>query len=148
MSEITIKKASVKKIMEMQTKIPEFPDPRYDEKTYKQTLKNKKNMAVIAYYQGQAAGYLVAYDRDADGSFYAWLAGVDPHYRRKGVMNALINQLETWSLKNNYKKIKVKSKNKYREMLHLLISNHYMLIEVNEDENIEDNWILLEKKLE
>lgn len=144
-----IKNASLKKVAEVNSRIPEFNTEQfYDEEHFRNCVKGKKKLLLVACLEGKPVGYLVSYDRDSDGSFYAWMGGVDPQYRRRGIMNALINHLETWCLREGYKTLKVKTRNNKREMLHLLVSNHFMFTEVISKENIEENRVLLEKSLE
>lgn len=68
--------------------------------------KDKKRLILVAYADGQPAGYLVAYDKDDDGSFYCWMAGVDPLFRRCGILSELMKYLGDWAKGHGYGKIR------------------------------------------
>lgn len=60
---------------------------------------------------------------------------------------ALMNYQEEWAKKRGYTKIKIKTRNNRREMLHYLVKCGFCFYRVEEQENIGENRILLEKQI-
>lgn len=145
MSYFEIKNVSASDIVLLNKKIPEFI--QFDQKYLEERYQDKKHINIIAYVDNVPAGYIVAYDKYQDWSFYCWLAAVDPKFRRKWVFTKLMNHLFDWSEINWYQKIKIKTRNNRREMLNYLVQNWFNFIEVIVYENIIDNRILLEKDI-
>ena len=82
-----------------------------------------------------------------DGSFYCWMAGVSPEYRRQGVIGALMASLEQWTAENGYKWVTIKTWNSRREMLAFLVKSGFNFTGVEERPATKDNRVLLEKRI-
>ena len=143
--EVEIKETSIDEVVEVNKTIVEF-DP-YSREYFEDRYRGTVTLICIAYVDDQPAGYLVGYDRFADGSFYCWMVGVNPVFRKRGVLKALMNYQETWVQKRGYTKIKIKTRNKLREMLAYLVKYGFYFVEVIKYPSIEDNRILLEKNV-
>ena len=109
--------------------------------------KNVLKLVIVAYVGGQPAGYIVGYDKFNDGSFYCWMAGVNPKFRRMGVMKALMSYQEKWAKKNGYNKIRIKTRNSRREMLSYLIKYGFYIVGLTEYPDVKDNKILFERSI-
>ena len=142
---VVVHRVDIDTVVDINETIPEFnPYPR----TYfEERLHNKKSLVIAAYISDHPVGYLVGYDRFNDGSFYCWMAGVNPAYRRKGVLKALMGYQEAWARAQGYNKIKIKTRNRLREMLVYLVTDGFSFVEVVQHPDIKDNRILLEKEL-
>lgn len=145
-AEIVIKEDVIEKAVLVNAKIIEFDAP-YDKNYFAKRYQGKKHLILAAYYGKELAGYLVAYDRDNDGSFYCWMAGVDPEFRRKGILTSLMNYLVDWTKTQGYQKIKITTRNRRRAMLSYLVKQGFYFTGVEEREKIEDFRIFLEKTL-
>lgn len=130
----------------MNETIVEFDKP-YDKKYFEDRYQNLDRLILVAYIKDFPVGYTVSYDRDKDGSFYCWMAGVNPKFRRLGILNKLMEYQYHWAKNHKYKKIKIKTRNNRREMLSFLIKSEFNFTEVKPWDNIKDNRILLEKLL-
>lgn len=84
-------------------------------------------------------------DKNKDKSFYCWMAGVNPLYRRLGLLNNMMQYLGDWAKNNGYNKITIKTRNNRREMLAYLVKAGFNFVEVQPQLSIKDNRILLEK---
>jgi len=137
---------SIEEVLDLIFEIPEFEDI-HQEKDFKKRFSGKKYLILIAYWNGRRAGFNVGYDRFGDGSFYCWLQAVLPEYRRKFIADRLTRELEIWAKEKGFRKIIVKTRNKFPKMLHLLFKNNYKIIETEQKNNIMENRIVLEKLL-
>jgi GNAT superfamily N-acetyltransferase len=126
--------------------IPEF---QIDSTTYKQLnerINNVKHpLILVAYVDNQPVGYLMGYERYS--SFYIWITGVLPNHRRQGVFVQLMNRIEQWALKENYKSLTIKTRNCFKSMLLFLISNDFKLIDIDKKQSIDTHRLILEKQL-
>lgn len=143
---IIIKEADIKNVVEINSKIIEF-DKKYSSSYFESRYNGKNRLILIGYFENKPAGYIVAYDKYNDGSFYCWMAGVDPKYRRKGIMSGLMEYLEKWAKENGYQKIKIKTRNNRRAMLTYLIRHGFYFISIEERTLVEDYRIILEHKI-
>ena len=146
MGKISVKEVPVEEAVKINLTISEFEE-RYNKDYFEDRYKNKDTLIIVAYFNNKPAGYLIGYDRFGDGSFYCWMTGVAPEFRRKGVLKALMDYQETWAKKKGYKKIRIKTRNKRREMLIYLAKYEFYFTEVEKYPNIKDNRILCEKEL-
>ena len=103
-------------------------------------------LAIIASLNNKPVGYSVGY-RFKEGSFYVWMAGVTPEYRRKGVFTALSGYLEKWAKDKEYKSIKIKTWNKRREMRILLVKLGYDIVGFEKKLDVQENRLMHEKLL-
>ena len=143
---ITIKEVSIEEIVAVNAAIVEFGEPctrDYFESRYQSNDK----LMIVAYLDDMPAWYIVGYDKYNDNSFYCWMAGVDPKYRRKWVLKELMSYQENWAKNRDYKRIKITTRNTRRNMLAYLIKYGFFLTEVNQYPDVENNRIHLEKIL-
>lgn len=145
-SNIVIREASLEEVVLVNATITEFGGP-YEKFYFESRLKGKPHLALGAYIEGKAVGYMVAYDRDNDGSFYCWMAGVSPEHRRKGIIGQLMASLEKWTAENGYKWVTIKTWNSRREMLAFLVKSGFNFTGVEERPATKDNRVLLEKRI-
>jgi len=143
---IFIRQVPLGKLMEVHDKIPEFEGAGYDLSAFEERLKGRNRISV-AFAGKVPAGYMASYERSADGSIYCWMAGVVPEYRRNGILTALMDDLEGWAKAEGYKKITIKTRNSRREMLAFLVRNGFDFTHVEPKGKIQENRILLEKRL-
>lgn len=143
---IAIKEVPIEEVVKVNATIVEFDAP-YQKAYFENRYENKEKLIIIAYVDSQPAGYIVGYDKFGDGSFYCWMAGVDPKQRRKGALKALMEYEEKWAKEKGYKKIKIKTRNNRREMLAYLVKYGFCFTEVEQHPNKNDHRILAEKEL-
>ena len=54
---------------------------------------------------------------DYDSSFYSWMGGVLPKFRKQGVAEKLADYQEKWASENGYNSIKLKTRKKHEAMI-------------------------------
>lgn len=144
--EVIVKEVPIEEAVKVNATITEFDEP-YQKNYFEERYGDKEKLIIVAYLDEIPAGYIVGYNKDNDSSFYCWMAGVNPQFRRKGILTALMNYQEKWAREKGYTKIKIKTRNNRREMLFYLVKSGFYFYQVDQQENIEDNRILLEKPI-
>lgn len=146
MSQISITVTPLDIVIKVHQKIPEFA-PHIQEKDFENRYTTKKKLIITAYLNSTAAGYLIGYEHEEKDSFYCWMLGVIPKFRRKGILTAMMNYLEQWAKKQGYNKIKIKTRNNRYEMLIYLAKKGFLITSVKQKQKIEENRIFLEKNI-
>ncbi len=126
--------------------VPEF-DPLLDSDYYEGKIKNKAHIVLLAKIDSATVGCKVGYHKHKDGSFYSWLGGVLPEYRKLGVAKALANEMEVWALNKDYSKIRFKTLNRHKAMLAFALKNGFNIFNVKPKDELENYRIELVKHL-
>jgi ribosomal protein S18 acetylase RimI-like enzyme len=145
-NKIEIKEGEIDIAIKVHLEMHEFSG-FYRREEVEDRYEDKEKIILVAYLNGQPVGYMISYDKYRDGSFYCWMTGVEPDFRRKGVLTKMMDYLNDWAIKHNYESIKLKTRNNRREMLNYLIKNEFNMLNVETNPAVEDNKILFEKKL-
>lgn len=125
--------------------IPEF-EPDYISKKLDEINTDSLNI-LIAEEKGQLIGYSLSYNRDNDGSLYAWMDAVLPSFRKQGVYSALTKSRKNLAIAEGYKSIKLKTRNSRREMLNFLITNDWNICSFEKTDDLNDSRITFVKNL-
>ena len=143
---ILVKEVPIEEALKVNSTIIEF-SKTFSKNHFEERCKDKEKLVIAAYIDNQPVGYIVGYDRYNDGSFYCWMAGVNPKFRKKGMLKALMEYEDDWARKKGYNKIKIKTRNSRREMLSYLVRNDFYFIEIDSRADIRETRMLLEKEL-
>ena len=128
------------------TNIPEFDDP-YEISEYSKRLNSTVHLILTAYDDHNPIAFKIGYHRHSDGSFYTWMGGSLPNYRRKGIANNLADHQEAWAKKKSYNSIKVQTRSKHNAMLTLLINRGFQITNRNEKISNSNTHIWMSKPL-
>lgn len=139
-----IKEIDIPTAVTISKQIPEFSDA-YEQVEYEKRLSKARHLILGAYYEGQAMGFKVGYERG--DYFYSWIGGVIPRFRKQGVAQALADFQENWAKNNGYTTIVFKTRNYLKGMLIFALKNGFHIIDVETYPDISRNRILLQKKL-
>ncbi|MBV2129675.1 GNAT family N-acetyltransferase [Arsukibacterium indicum] len=142
---IKIEIGSAANIAALSKQIPEFEQSTTLERLQSR-LDGVVGLILVAKYEGKLVGYKVGYQLTED-TFYSWLGGVIPEYRKQGVATLLLNYQEEWARNLGYKQIKVKSMNRFPGMLIMLISNGYKIVGIDKSACGSEDKIVFVKKL-
>lgn len=133
-------------LIELSKQIPELDRPLTSE-VLNQRLQGKKCLILVAYVEGELAGFKLGYEQE-EAIFYSWLGGVASDFRRLGLAQSLLEYQETWARRQGYNHIQVKTMNRFPPMLNLLISNQYLITELNADpKSLVDHKLHLRKSI-
>ena len=102
---------------------------------------------MTAYDDHIPIAFKIGYDRYSDGSFYSWMGGVLPNYRRKGIANNLADRQEIWAKKKGYNSIKLQTRSKHNAMLALAINRGFQITNRNEKISNSNTHIWMSKPL-
>ena len=146
MMEYKIRKGSINEVVEISRQIPEFINP-YREEIYEARLSGVPHLILVAEVEGKGVAFKVGYDRDKDSSFYSWMGGVAPQYRRLGLAQLLAERQEAWAKAEGYRAIRFKTLNRHQAMLLFAIGRGFHIVEVLPRDNSAEHRIVLEKPL-
>lgn len=142
---MVIREGNMDEVVRLSALLPEFDDP-YGEEELRKRLGNVKHLILVAEVNGEAAAFKVGYEREKDGSFYSWLGGVLPAYRRKGLALQLALAQEAWALDQGYTQIKFKTRNRHKAMLHFALGRGFYItgLELCPDPMEHRIWLMLD----
>jgi GNAT superfamily N-acetyltransferase len=95
---------------------------------FERRLSRASALVLIARAGDRAVGFKAGYDRYLDGSWYSWLGGVTPQFRGRGVARALLAAQEAWVRERGFRRIYVKTRNRYVDMRVLLARSGYQVV--------------------
>ena len=142
---IHICEGSFQECVDLSSKIPEFNSP-YKIEEYKKRCAGKY-LALIAEIDNQSVGFKIGYDRHNDGSFYGWMGGVLPKFRRMGVAYSLANFQEEWVAENGFSSIILKTRQKHDEMIVFSFNRGFIITEETQITPAEETRIWMKKSL-
>ena len=146
-NDIIVKEVSIEEAVKVNRNVIEFDGKDTTKEDFEKRYVGKDNLIIVAYYKNIPIGYIIGYDRDNDGSFYCWMAGVDNNYRRLGGLTTLMNYQMNWAKNKGYNKLKIRTRNNRREMLSFLVKNGFNFVSVEQRDDITENRINLEHSL-
>ena len=83
-------------------------------------MEGQSHLILTAYVKGKPVAGKIGYDRYKDGSFYSWIGGVLPDYRKRGFARRLLVYQEEWAKSRGYLSIRVKTRPRFKNMLCML----------------------------
>lgn len=142
---IKVEIGSAEEIAAVSRQIPEFEQATTIERLQSR-LDGVVSLILVAKCEDVIVGYKVGYQLTAD-TFYSWLGGVIPEYRRRGIATLLLSHQERWVCHAGYKQIQVKSTNRFPNMLQILVANGYGVIGTEDNVSGASDKILFIKEL-
>ena len=133
-------------IAQLTQQVPELDCP-HTQADIQQRLSATPCLILIAYVEGEAAGFKLGYARH-DTEFYSWLGGVLPDFRQLGLAKSMLEYQEKWAAHKGYATLSVKTRNHFHAMLNMLVSRHYQITAIEADQsNISQHKLHLQKQL-
>lgn len=119
---------------------------RFDAEDFQGVIANHTGFhLILAEIDQKPVGFKLGYTHDQN-IFYSWMGGVDPDFRALGLGSELIELQHHWAKEKGFKKIKTKTKNKWKEMLILNLKSGFKVVGTYIDSKGESK-IMLEKSL-
>ena len=141
-----IREASPEELLWVHERIPEFPG-KASLDFYTERLKHRLYLALVAESEGELLGFKVGYQSDTPNTFYSWMGGVRPHFRKYGVADALAEAQETWCKKHGFTSVFFKTRNRFPAMIAFGLSRGFRILEVIPKGGEEDYRIVMSKEL-
>ena len=95
---------------------------------FKQRLVDNENVySIIAYIDDKPIGFKVGYYY-SDDTFYSWVGGILPDYRKKGIATKLAELQEQYAKSAGYSKLRTKSMNQYKSMMILNLKRGFDIV--------------------
>ena len=127
--------------------VPEFDD-KYPFEKWQRRLNGNNPLCLIARAGNLPVGVKVGY-HEAD-YFYSWIGGVVPAWRRGGIAKMLADEQESLLRQQGIRRIRMKTRNRFKPMLLFALSSGFNIIESIPDPvggSVADLRIVLEKML-
>ena len=102
-------------------------------------------VSIIAYINQVPVGFKIGY-RYNENTFYSWVGGVLPKYRKQGIAKRLAETQEIVVKEKGYTKLRTKSMNRFKPMLILNLKNGFDIVQVYTNEKGQQK-IVFEKKV-
>lgn len=143
---IEVRTGRIEEVVALSHKIPEFEKP-YTEQEYRRRL-HDIHCILMAEVEGKPVGFKVGYDRFEDGqTFYSWMGGVLPEYRKAGVGKLLLHKMVVWCKLKGYRYLQFRTLNKHRSMLSFAVDQGFHIIDLEPRQDIRESQIYFQKKL-
>lgn len=95
-------------------------------------LQKDVHITVATITDGKLVGYGIGYERK--GKYYLWSLAVLPEYRRKGIGSDVIQEQARFAKERGYASFLVKTSNRWKEMIRLLLKKGFNIIGFKEHE--------------
>ncbi|WP_411345281.1 GNAT family N-acetyltransferase [Paenibacillus sp. WLX1005] len=93
-----------------------------------------KLLTIVALDEDKVIGYKIGYPLMEDqNTFYSWLGGVDPNYRKQGIASMLMDMQHNHLRQSGYRKVQTKTMNRWRNMLLLNIQYGFDIVDTFTD---------------
>jgi ribosomal protein S18 acetylase RimI-like enzyme len=124
-----------------------FPD--WNEAEFRKNISEKSDvMLLLAWIDGQVAGYKLGYRSAANPEvFSSMLGGVVPKFRGVGLGEHLMREQHLWASREGYKCVRTNTMNEHRAQLALNIKFGFNIISCATDSKDGRFKILMEKSL-
>ena len=143
--DLQIVSGDLDRVVSLSQNIGEFKSP-YNIDEYEKRL-NNSSLILTGEIEEKAVGFKVGYDRFKDGSFYSWMGGVLPKFRRMGVAYSLANFQEKWAAENKFSLILLKTRKKHDGMIAFSLNRGFIITEETQITPDEETRIWMQKSL-
>lgn len=139
---------TISQLLKIIDQVPEFDRAKNErESEYRERIDTRDPLILVSITDQMPSGFLVAFDKYQDGSYYCWRVGVLPDFRRQGILSSLIDTYTRIAEEKGYSKLKFITRNSCRGMLSFAIKHNWNIVEVLPKEEIDDFRILFEKEI-
>ena len=121
--------------------------PREDEDFFRRRFMGRHNICMLVAIVDKAhVGFIVGFELTPT-TYFCWVCGVIPDFRRLGVATQLMQGLEAWAHEHHYSTIRFECQNQHRPMLHVAITEGYDLVGIRWDSATAQNVVIFEKEV-
>ena len=121
--------------------------PSRDAAFFERRFKSRMHILnLIAEVEGRPVGFSCGLELKPD-TWFNWLAGVLPDYRRAGIASQLIEAEHAWAADHGYGYVRMECQNQHRPVLHMAITLGFDVIGVRWDSDRHNNLVIFEKEI-
>lgn len=121
--------------------------PDRDAEFFRKRFRGRHNVnMLVAMLDDRHVGFTIGFEL-MPLTFFSWLCGVSPDFRRLGIATQLIKGQQAWAIDNDYGIIRFECQNQHRPMLHVAISEGYDLVGMRWDTATGNNVAIFERDL-
>ncbi len=142
-----IRQGTIEEVVNLIDQFPEFDQPHPASEYKKRFVGGIPHLILIACIEDKPVACKVGYQREVDGSFYSWMGGVHPEYRRLGLARQLAEAQEVWAQSKGYRLIRFKTRNRHQKMLLFAIGRGFRICGYEPLPDPGESRIWLEKVL-
>ena len=103
-------------------------------------------LILVASIEDRPVGFFIGFELKPN-TFFGWLCGVLPEFRRQGIASQLLEALQAWAATAHYEIVRFECHNRTRPMLHMAIAHGYDIVGVRWDSERASNLVIFEKVL-
>ncbi len=103
-------------------------------------------LMMVAELDGRPVGFSCGYELRPT-TYYSWLYGVLPDFRRLGIASQLLAAEQAWATDHKYEMARFECYNQHRPMLLLAVKNGYDIVGIRWDSHTANNLVIFEKHL-
>jgi len=121
--------------------------PGQDAAFFTRRFRGRHNVSILlAMLEDRHVGFVVGFELTPT-TYFSWLCGVLPDFRRQGIATQLMQGESAWAKDNEYQILRFECQNQHRPMLHAAITEGFDLIGVRWDTATGNNVVIFEKEL-
>ncbi|GAA0879680.1 GNAT family N-acetyltransferase [Algoriphagus jejuensis] len=144
--DFNIRQASLAELLWVHERIPEFPG-KASLDFYLDRLRHRLYLALVAEQDGDLFGFKVGYQSETPDTFYSWMGGVRPEFRKHGLADGLADYQEAWAREKGFKSLFFKTRNRFPAMISFGLSRGFRIIDVLPKGGVEDYRVVMSKEL-
>lgn len=121
--------------------------PAQDAAFFTRRFEARHNVSMlVAMLDERHVGFIVGFEL-MPTTYFSWLCGVLPEFRRLAVATQLIQAQHAWAQQHGYSVLRFECQNQHRPMLQLAITEGYDLVGIRWDTATANNVAIFEKDL-
>lgn len=121
--------------------------PPVDEESLRRRFLGRRNVGLlVAMLDQRHVGFDIGFEL-TPSTYFGWICGVLPDYRRLGIATQLQEAQQAWAREHHYTTMRFECQNQHRPMLHVAIRQGYDLVGIRWDPTIAGNVVIFEKDL-
>ena len=125
----------------------EIVRPPRDVAFFRRRIAGRQNvLMLVASVDKQPVGFSIGIELKPN-TFFSWLSGVVPEYRRQGIATQLHEAEVAWTKDHGYQYIRMECNNTHRPILLMCIKMGFDIVGVRWDPDRAQNLVILEKDL-
>ena len=122
-------------------------NPPADESFFLRRFLGRRNVSImVALIDERHVGFTTGFELTPT-TYFCWLCGVNPDFRRIGVATQLMQAQQAWAFDHEYSLMRFECQNQHRAMLHAAITEGYDLVGIRWDGATANNMAIFEKEL-